>query len=78
MKFLLSLACMCLFLFVGSVLSVQSQPESDILYCDNGECETLVAEIGEGWVQAINCGGKTHIFTGTGPYEGSVCGMTMD
>ncbi len=80
MKFLLSLACMCLFLLAGSVLSVQSQdaPEVRTLFCDNGECSTLVIESRGGWAQAIDCGYGIRVFFGTGPYEGTVCGMTME
>ena len=71
---------MCLFLFAGSILSVQSQPESEyrMLACSNGECETTVVEIDGGWTQSIWCGGdEVHEFSGTGSYGGSVCGMTM-
>ena len=79
MKFLLSLACMCLFLLAGSVLSVQSQDEAEVrmLYCKKGGCETTVTESGGRWEQTIDCGDGVHEFSGTGSYGGSVCGMTM-
>ena len=84
MKKLLCLAAMGLFLFVGSILSVQSQATGDgplrMLHCWNGECSTSVVEQGGGWTQTIQCDGDENpqIFHGTGSYGGSVCGMTME
>ena len=85
MKYVLSLAAMCLFLFVGSVLPVSSQATSDApfrtLSCWNGECLTTVAETGGGWTMLIWCegmGDEQHEYSGTGSYGGSVCGMTME
>ena len=80
MKFLVCLACTCLFLLAGSVLSVQSQsePVTRGLSCDNGVCKTTVTESGGGWTQTINCGDEEHVFYGTGSYGGSVCGITMN
>ena len=73
---------MCLFLFVGSVLPVSSQSVGmdRLIYCNNGDCETVVIEGGGGWSQYIQCGGSDgdiHVFHGSGSYGGSVCGITM-
>lgn len=83
MKYVLSLAAMCLFLFVGSVLPVQSQATGGryrALNCWNGECLTEVLEMDGGWTMSIHCEGdeNPHYFYGTGSYGGSVCGMTME
>ena len=83
MKKLLCLAAMGLFLFVGSILSVQSQATGDInrmIYCSNGECATSVWESGGGWTMTVACEGNDdpHVYHGTGSYGGSVCGITME
>ena len=84
MKYVLSLAAMCLFLFVGGVLPVSSQATSDAphraLSCWNGACLTTVAETGGGWTMLIWCEGddQEYEYYGTGSYGGSVCGMTME
>ena len=80
MKYLLSFAAMCMFLFVGSILPGQSQagPEREMT-CDNGDCESTVWSDGDTWTLTINCDGHPeHKSSGTGSYGGSLCGMTMD
>ena len=81
MKYLLSLACMCMFMFMGSILPTQSQSTSDynrVMVCNNGDCVTWVGETDSGWDMRIWCDSGHYEYSGSGSYGGSVCGMTME
>ena len=79
MKHLFSLACMCLFLFIGNNAPVQSQAEYGgdlrMIGCYNGVCTTTVVEGGGGWTMKVKCDGddEMHIYHGKGSYGGTIC-----
>ncbi len=80
MKFLVSLACMCLYLLVGDIFPIQSQQAGEVrgLYCNNGECETTVVSDGVTWEMIVDCGDGEYKFHGSGYWEGTLCeDMTM-
>ena len=76
MKYLLSLAaCMCMFMFVGSMLPAHSQ--SARIKCSKGECVTTVNTSPDSWDMTIDCGDGPHFYSGDGAWEGSLCGVSV-
>ena len=75
MKKLLSLACMCMIMFLGSTLSVDSQ--SITITCDNGVCTSSVTTSEDSWSMTIDCGNGINEYGGSGSWGGSLCGMSV-
>jgi hypothetical protein len=42
--------------------------------CNNGDCITSVFQYEQSWSMHIDCGDEYHYYSGSGCYEGTICG----
>ncbi|MDE2645805.1 MAG: hypothetical protein OXI05_08210 [Bacteroidota bacterium] len=80
MNYLLSFACMCLFLLPGKTYSQLGSDIEDYILASCNGCTTIVIQYENSWDMSISCEGssKIHIYEGTGAYGGAVCGQGME
>lgn len=60
-------------IMISALTSISASPTCETS-CDSGNCSTNHTQTSTGWSMTVTCGTTEYPYSGTGDYEGTICG----